>query len=64
MDISRPSSDLPLARLALAVAVPVPKEVLAVEAGDLLSVLNVPEHLHARRVAARGHKLRELRSKT
>uniref|UniRef100_A0A6B0UY07 Putative secreted protein n=1 Tax=Ixodes ricinus TaxID=34613 RepID=A0A6B0UY07_IXORI len=47
----------PLACLTLAVAVPIPKEVLAVEAGDLLSILNVPEHLHARRVAARGHKL-------
>ena len=48
---------LPFARLALAVAVIVPEEVLAVHAGDLLAGNDVAQHLHAGAVAAGGDEL-------
>ena len=47
----------PLASLALAIAVGVPKEVLAVHAGDLLPGHDVPQHLDAGPIPPRGDKL-------
>ena len=51
------SSPSPLACLTLAVGVVVPKEVLAVEAGDLIAWGHVPQSLDTGRVLARRDKL-------
>ena len=51
---------VPLTGDAFTQAVAVAEEVFAVVARDLLVSVNVTEHLHARRVATRRHKLKHV----